>query len=127
VKRGRRRWLPGVDAEEGGKRRENGRGASPAVKREGRGWESSRGRRMLGGGAEGGVRATGNGRAQRRREPVGRRTSGGRRGVWSGGPCLEEREGACGPHLENVGRPGRREMGRAQRNSESFDLFTDRI
>jgi hypothetical protein len=48
-------------------------------------------------------------------------------GVWSGGPCLEEREGACGPHLENVGRPGRREMGRAQRNSESFDLFMDII
>jgi hypothetical protein len=37
VERRRRWWLPGVDAEEGIKKKENGRGAGSTVKREGRG------------------------------------------------------------------------------------------
>jgi hypothetical protein len=41
------------------------------------------------------------------------REQGRRGGVGLGGPHLEEREGACGPHLENMGQPGRRKMGRA--------------
>jgi hypothetical protein len=37
VERRRRWWLPGVDVEEGIKKKENGRGAGSTVKREGRG------------------------------------------------------------------------------------------
>jgi hypothetical protein len=105
VVRGRQRWLPGVDAEEeggerGGRKKRKGLGTGPAIKMEGRGG-SGRGGRVPGGGARGGVRVAGNGRAQRRCARAGDEW-----GTQSGGPRLEER-GACGPCLENVGRPGK--------------------
>jgi hypothetical protein len=37
--------------------------------------------------------------------------------------CLDRGEYGHGPHLENMGRPGRRKMSRGQRNSDIFYLF----
>jgi hypothetical protein len=66
--------------------------------------------------SEEGVGAGGRQDADAAEAVAGRTPTARSRGAEGGG-------GARGPHLENWGRPGRRTMGRARRNSESFDLF----
>jgi hypothetical protein len=70
-------------------------------------------------GARGSSRGRGPGGLQR---PGVAHEQGMREGPVGWTPPRRER-GVRGSRLENVGQSGRRKMGRAQRNSESFDLF----
>jgi hypothetical protein len=67
------------------------------------------------GGVGGGARVAGNGWAWRRRAPVGLWVNRGGRGVPSGGPHREEREGMREPHIETwAGRGERKWAGREE-------------